>query len=295
MKRYTYFTFIILTPLLGLLIVTINSGQTMSPSTTHKMVDAIRGCNQGPLNSPTTQIENLDRYADDWGIYCEGSPVGSLNNVNAPSLDSESLRCALLGGTPYSNIHCYRNLLAEPLASKFVLTVPFWFSPTTTFNNQGGPSVIQALEFTMNKWHQGQRYEFALQWQNVGTGAPQWRYWDPHQTPDQWLSLNITATTMVELAGLQWHTLVLTGAIWEDQVVYQTFCLDAQNPPNPDDPNCYVLDITVAPWNTPGEPDQLAVAIQLDGNFDETPYDLFVDQVSFLRSPNQIFQPLVIK
>lgn len=294
MKRYAYFTFIIFTPLFGWLVMTANASRAMSYSSAQDKA-VVRGCNQGPLNSPTSQIENLDHAAADWGIYCEGSPVGSLSNVSFPSLDGESLRCALLGGVPYSNIHCYRNLLAEPLVSEFVLTVPFWFSPTTTFNNQGGPSVIQALEFTMNKWHQDQRYEFALQWQNVGTGAPQWRYWDPHQSPDQWLSLNITATTMVELAGLQWHTLVLTGEIREGQVVYQTFCLDAQNPPDPSDPNCYWLNISIAPWNTPGDPDQLAVAVQLDGNFDETPYDLFIDQVSFSRSPNRLFEPLLIK
>src|SRR5262249_55886360 len=141
-------------------------------------------------------------------------------SVTTPSIDGKSLRCSITGGAPYSNVHCYRNLLPEPAATAFTLTLSFWFSPTTTFNNQGGSSVIQALEFTMNKWQQSKRYEFALQWQNVGDGAPQWRYWVPNQSA--WVSLGISDT----LAGNQWHVLMLEGDINNGQVHYQRFTID---------------------------------------------------------------------
>ena len=39
----------------------------------------------------------------------------------------------------------------------------------------------------------------------------------------------------------------------------------------------------VAAFPAPGEPDRLAVAVQADGNAQLDPYDLFIDQVSFVR------------
>ena len=54
--------------------------------------------------------------------------------------------------------------------------------------------------------------------------------------------------------------------------------------------------MTIPPIAEPGEPDRLAIAIQLDGNFAESPYDVFIDQVSFVRkSAVQVFLPLVVK
>ena len=75
----------------------------------------------------------------------------------------------------------------------------------------------------MNAWEQGQRYEWALQWQNVGNGAPQWRFWDPHQS-EQWVGSGISDT----VAGNQWHALTLEGEIQGGQVYYQNFTIDQE-------------------------------------------------------------------
>ena len=54
------------------------------------------------------------------------------------------LRCLLAGGAPYSNAHFYRNLsgTGSDGAKRFTLSMSFRFSQTT-FNNQGGTSIIQ--------------------------------------------------------------------------------------------------------------------------------------------------------
>src|SRR5687768_6089588 len=52
----------------------------------------------------------LDQDASIWGVLMEGNPTWALNNVVSRSLDGRSLRCAVTGGNPYSNVHCYRNL-----------------------------------------------------------------------------------------------------------------------------------------------------------------------------------------
>jgi hypothetical protein len=54
----------------------------------------------------------------------------------------------------------------------FVVRLSFWYSPPSTFNNTGQASVVQGIEFSFSKWQAETRYELALQWQNVGTGAP---------------------------------------------------------------------------------------------------------------------------
>ncbi|HEX2905244.1 MAG TPA: hypothetical protein VHO69_00180 [Phototrophicaceae bacterium] len=226
----------------------------------------------GPINPPSSQQENLDHVAADWGVYCEGGPAPMLRNVATPSVDGESLECAITGGDPYSNVHCYRNLASVPDATVFTLDLAFWF-PTTTCANVGGTSTVQALEFTMNKWYDGLRYEFAVQWQNVGAGAPQWRYWDANQPADQrWVAFNPVISQCL-VGGLdRKHTLYLEGAIVAGQINLRRFTIDGET---------HVVNLTIAPANVPGTPDQLAVAVQLDGNANETPYSLFIDQVHF--------------
>lgn len=234
-------------------------------------------CSQGPVNPPSSERQDLDEEAADWGVYCEGLPMWVKENVTTPAIDGKALRCSITGGAPYSNVHCYRNLLSEPMATEFILTLRFMFSPSTSCNNQGTPSRVQALEFSMSKWVQFKRYEFALQWQNVedspGDGAPQWRYWDPQQHESRrWMPMSPLIIQCLE--GEQWHTFSLEGEIVDENVHYQRFCIDS---------NCYDLDITVSPADELKEPDRLAVAIQLDGNFKEAPYDVFIDEVSFDR------------
>ncbi len=220
-------------------------------------------------------VLNLDDDASAWGVFTEvptpgtPPPTWQLNNVSSPSQDGRSLRCALTGGQPYSNVHCYRNLPADPGSNLFTLSMSFYYQPASTFNNVEGPSVVQALEFTMNKWHQGLRYEWALQWDNVDTGAPKWRYWG-RETPAgtlDWVDLGITGS----LQGQEWHTLELEGEILAGEVHYERFIIDGQEHP---------LNLSVSPEPT-SEQDKLAVAVQLDGNSTETPYEVFLDQVTF--------------
>lgn len=195
-------------------------------------------------------------------------------NVSSPSLDGISLRCSIAGGepTPPNNVHCYRDLLAQPAASRFTLALTFWFS-STTCDNQQDPSIIQALEFTMNKWQDGKRYEWALQWQNVGEkidSTPQWRYWNQ----DTWIAFNPPITQCLQGGNQQVHTLTMDGDIVNGQVHYISFTIDGVT---------HSMDITVpSTVPIPPAPNKLAVAVQLDGNSAPSPYDLYVDKVTFI-------------
>jgi hypothetical protein len=223
--------------------------------------------NRLPLSS---KFSELDENESMWGIYTDGlgAPTWEINNASNPSLDGNSLRCAITGGEPYSNVHCYRNLPAEPTSNLFRLSMSFYYQPSSTFNNEGGDSIIQGLEFTMNKWDQGIRYEWALQWDNVDQGAPKWRYWDPTHLTNQWVDvLGISSP----VTGEEWHTLLLEGDIFDGKVHYRRFVFDQQE---------HELNIPLVEAASAIDEPKLAVAVQLDGNSTETPYDLFIDHVT---------------
>lgn len=231
------------------------------------MLYAFLGDRRAPLKEMIEDSLNLDQDADYWGIYHENTPEWIMENVSEPSLDGKALRCGITGGdSSYSNVHCYRNFPVQKDKDRFYLSLYFIFNPTT-FNENN--SVIQALEFTMNKWLGEKRYEWALQWQNVGQGAPQWRYWDPHQN-EKWISIGISDS----LEGNVWHRLEMTGEIDKNNHVhYLSFAIDSRE---------YNLDsISVSPSIAKNEPDRLAIAFQLDGTQFMFPYDVYVDNVNF--------------
>ncbi len=205
---------------------------------------------------------NLDNDASQWGVYIDPptkKATWSLDNVSTPSLDSTALRAALLGGDPYTAIHVYRNLAPVCSGTNFEMELHFCFTPLTA---------IQGLEFTMNKWNGGKRWEWALQWQRIGDGGPEqgsppnWRLW----TGSLWKDTGIGQ----ELAADEWHHLRLVGGIKGGKVRYSEFTCDGRTGG---------LGHTFAPV-TSAAPDRLAVAIQLDANYAPDPYEVVADGVN---------------
>jgi hypothetical protein len=217
---------------------------------------------------PWSTLADLDDDAAAWGIYKEQAPQAVLESVVAPSTGSgPALRCGLAGGEPYSNVHCYRNLSLSGSPRSFIFRLSFWYSPPSTPNNQGQPSVVQAMEFSLSKWDAGARYELALQLENVGVGAPRWRYWDANQSmPERWVALE----GQPPLAAEQWHTLEIRGQGSEGTVHYRGFSIDGVFHP---------IDRRVSAAAASGEPDRLAVAVQVDGNGQGIPWDMMIDDV----------------
>jgi len=144
-------------------------------------------------------------------------------------------------------------------ATSFSATYSFFFPEL---------KAIQGLEFTMNKWTNDQRWEWALQWQivpdgSVRQGAPNsWRLWDGQYWQD-------TGVTQALQTGT-WHTLHLTGDIVDGQVHYLGFICDGLSTD--------LQSQSFAPVSSPGE--KLAIALQLDGDITEAPYKVYFDQVN---------------
>ena len=233
----------------------------------------------------TSAVHDLDEDASAWGVFCEGSPTFDIRNVPSPSLDGRSLECAITGGSePHSNVHCFLSLAAAPEATYFILKMSFRYTPRTTHAAQD--SLVQALELTMNKWQDARRYEWALQWRNVGEGqnpgegAPQWYYWDGGRSgSERWVPLrNLPFDHRLE--ANRWHTFILDGSIEGGDIKYRRFVLE-----NDGYSLSHELNVTAPPVVRPEEEvDRVSVAFQLDGNSESAPYQVFFDDVSLIRT-----------
>lgn len=177
---------------------------------------------------------------------------------------SDGLLLEYGGGDPYSNVHFYRNLVAPSNAGVFDFSVDF-LVPDTTFNNVGGASTVQAIEFSASLWKSERRYEWALQWTNVGLAEPAFRVWHP---TNGWVDTGVTGTL-----APGWHTVRLLGQVTSSGAKLKRFVVDGSvTKPN-----------TTFPWSAaPGVPDLAAVAVQVDGNWEGAPYSIKIRDVDLI-------------
>ncbi|HEY0757391.1 MAG TPA: hypothetical protein VGD98_25790 [Ktedonobacteraceae bacterium] len=205
---------------------------------------------------PTSGFTNLENDGSQWGIFIDknghqGSATGTIANVSHPSLDSDqALEVSLTGGSPYVGVQAYRNLDPANTATTFDLSLSFHLPSNT---NTTAP--IQALEFTMNKWLNGERWEWAVQWEHIGAGitsqdtAFPWRLW----TGSGWQNPGLSQ----QLATNTWHILHLKGEISAGHVHSIDFSSDGAT----EDLNQTQKFKPVQDAGT-----KLAVAVQLDGD-----------------------------
>ena len=216
-----------------------------------------------PGTAAAGPYRDLDNDAGQWQMWLD--PDGrqanwELAGVGNPSLDGRAVKIGVDGGDPYTGLHAYRSLPAMPAARTF--------SMTTKFRYAANAHPIQAIEFSLSKWQNNKRWEWAIQWENVqdGTaeqGAPQsWRLWDGKG----WKNTG----AVQQLAPDRWHTLTLNGEIdGRGQVRYTSIVCNGVTTR---------LGQTYAP--TSGTYEAVTVAVQLDGDEGMTPQQLYLDGVS---------------
>lgn len=228
---------------------------------------------QSPLT--TSGLNNLEDDASQWFIFIDnhgqgGSARGATSNSSTPSVDGQALKVSLESGTPYVGVQAYRNLAPANSAMMFDLSFSFFLnSPIQT------TAPIQAVEFTMSKWVNGQRWEWALQWEHIGEGiSPQdttfpWRLW----TGSTWQDIGVKQQFEAE----KWHTFHLKGNISSGGVQYMSFSADGIQ--FSFDPQKFQ---PFQPVSVPADQaNKLSVGVQLDGDSAEHPYDVYLDGVNF--------------
>jgi hypothetical protein len=180
----------------------------------------------------------------------------AVADVPSPSEDGQALQISYESGNPaYMGADAFIRLGHDDAATRYQVNYDFYFP---------NRAPIQALEFCMNNYIQNKRYQWAMQWENAGSGAPQWRLWNG----STWQPIGISDNNIT--AG-NWYTLTIDGNIVGGQVHYLDFIIHGVNHP--------LTQYSFNPTSETG--DGLVAAVQVDGDAHADPYLLYLDNSHF--------------
>jgi len=216
-----------------------------------------------PAGANTTQaVQTLP----DWQ-WCtaklNGKPCASgLGNATStmtpgqtePSLSGSSSKFTLGGKTHYSNALWWKSFGADSTPTHFVYDLYFYMQD---------PNAPEALEFDINQSFNGVRYTWGTECSYRNTGY--WDIWNP-QT-EAW---ETTTVACPAVSANTWHHLTWQVERVNGQVHYISVTLDG---------NVGTVDKYYNPQAHYGGSD-VNVAFQMDGDYRQDPYDVWLDNVS---------------
>ena len=225
------------------------------------------------IGVPAAQASAFPGFDDQASLFkifwdCSSGPCGgngSVTDVSSPSEDGQALKINYgSGNQSYEGLDAYDSASfgTDASALRYQVNYDFYFPSRTP---------IQALEFCMNNYFGGKRYQWAMQWENKGTGAPQWRIWGGHDSGVKWKAIGISANN---INPGTWYTLTIDGNIINGQVHYLDFIIQGTT---------YSLtQYTFAPDASSGP--GLVAAVQLDGDSSADPYPVYIDNAHYYWS-----------
>ncbi|HET9792534.1 MAG TPA: hypothetical protein VFR08_14645 [Candidatus Angelobacter sp.] len=179
-----------------------------------------------------------------------------VQNQASPSLDGRSVKFSLGGTTPYSDALWWKQLGAVNTASNFKYDLYFYLT---------NPAAAQSLEFDSNQANGSRRWIFGTQC-NVKNGGV-WDVWG--NANGNWLSTGIPCTAPTAFV---WHHLTWEFKRTSTQVVFIGFTYDGVTH--------YVNRTYTAAASGVNE---LNVAFQMDGDYRQDPYSVWLDKISLTR------------
>jgi len=179
-----------------------------------------------------------------------------LQNQASPSLDGRSVKFSLGGTTPYSDALWWKQLGAVNTATNFKYDMYFYLT---------NPAAAQSLEFDSNQANGLRRFIFGTQC-NIRNGGV-WDVWG--NANGNWISTGIACSAP---AAFVWHHLTWEFTRTATQVIFIGFTYDGVTH--------YVNRTYTA---APSSVNELNVAFQMDGDFRQDPYSVWVDKVSLTR------------
>jgi len=240
--------------------VTIKAWNTAGANTYSKISFSVSG-STSTAPSTSTIYGNIDQQSG-WencgacaGIGGAGSVVSysMTQNQSSPSMDGKSTMYWIGSGKAYSNGLWWKQLGPNPAATNFVYDLYFYYT------DAGAP---QSLEFDVNQALNGQKYTFGTQCSM--RGSKQWDVWDSYNK--KWMSTGIACPAP---PTYKWNHLV-----WEFQRVNgkTKFIAVTLNGVK------HYINRSYAPHSTTIK--ELDVAFQMDGNYVQKSYKVWLDKVT---------------
>jgi hypothetical protein len=171
-----------------------------------------------------------------------------------PSLSGKAAEFKLGGPTRYSNALWWKQLGPNSEPTHFVYDVYFYMTD---------PSAPEALEFDVNQSMNGVRYTWGTECSYRDTGH--WDIWNPEA--GAWVT---TSVACPQVSAKEWHHLTWTVERVNGQAHYISVELDG---------DVHTVDKYYNP-QPHYDGDGVNAAFQLDGNYRQDPYSVWLDNVS---------------
>ena len=188
----------------------------------------------------------------------QGDATSSMTpDQQDPSLSGSSSKFTLGGDTRYSNALWWKQMGTDKTSKHFVYDLYFYVDK---------PSAPQALEFDVNQGMDGVRYTWGTECSYRDSGH--WDIWNPGA--GEWVT---TSVSCPEVEANTWHHLTWTLERVDGKVHYISVKLDGKV--------STVDKYFSAQQNWPGN--IVTVAFQMDGNYRQDPYKVWLDNVTLSR------------
>jgi len=186
------------------------------------------------------------------GVY---APNGFVQNVKSPSLDGSSEQFWLAGTHPYTNALFTNHLGGHEGASNFILDFQFWI---------GNANFAQGIEMDIFYARDGLKNYFLTECDSAGQYAGTWKfnneqadYWVPTGLPCK-VNSNAWNHVTLEFQRLPNGSSHIVSASMNGNVQYPNITFNA----------------------IPDSSFELTPAIQLDGDYAQHPYSIYIDRMN---------------
>ena len=171
-----------------------------------------------------------------------------------PSLSGSSSKFTLGGHTHYSNALWWKSVQVDGDSTQFVYDLDFYLR---------APNAPEALEFDVNQSVHDTRYTWGTECSYRDTGY--WDIWDAEH--GRWETTSVSCPTV---SANQWHHLTWKMERVNGQAHYISITLDGKES---------MIDKYYSPqqhWRGHG----MSVAFQLDGDYRQSPYAVWLDNIT---------------
>jgi hypothetical protein len=190
------------------------------------------------------------------------------HGVKSPSLSGNATRYSIGGTRPYSDVLFVNKTLGQgssipdynhtiiPNLHNFTYDLYFW---------GGNLSLSQVLEFDISMYFNGKSFIWGNQCRIAGGNA--WDIWD--NIHSKWVPANVSCYPISNA----WNHLTLQAQrTWNNQLLFQSITLNGKTAVI----NRYYSPAS-APWSWYG----VTLNFQMDGNYKQSAYTVYVDKFSF--------------
>jgi hypothetical protein len=177
---------------------------------------------------------------------------------SSPSLSGSSTLFTIGGAQGYSNALWWISLGGGTLLSHFTYDLDFYVDNATA---------PEALEFDVNQSFQGTRYTWGTECSYKNTHM--WDVWNPNA--EAWVT---TTAPCPPVTSKEWHHLEWQFERINNQVHYISVSVDS---------NTYPVNVYLNPQSNWDQED-IDIAFQMDGDYKQTPYNVWLDNVTLTAS-----------